>query len=308
MAGRVVVVGAINVDFVVVAPRLPGPGETVAGADLQHFGGGKGANAAVAAARAGALVRLIGAVGADDTGRGALDELRAEGVDTTGVAVVGNVATGVALIVVDTAGENQIALGPGANGALTGSHVRRSLAAVLSDTDCVLVCTEIPDDAVVAAVQAATEANLRCILNPAPVSEGVVDAITCGPILTPNESELADLAQRLGLAGTGVGPGDELAAVSARSGSPALVTLGAAGIAVAYPDGRGEQIPARAAEARDTTGAGDTFNGVLAARLAYGDDLAAAARTAVVAASLSVTAVGARAGMPTGPAIDAASG
>ena len=110
-AGRVVVVGAINVDLVVAAPRLPGPGETVVGSGLQVFGGGKGANAAVAAARAGASVGLIGAVGADDTGAGALAALAADGVDTTWVAVLDDQPTGVALIVVDAAGRTRLLLG-----------------------------------------------------------------------------------------------------------------------------------------------------------------------------------------------------
>src|SRR3954449_753296 len=115
MGGRVVVVGAVNVDLVVAADRLPGPGETVVGPGVVQHGGGKGGNAAVAAGRVGAAVTLVGAVGDDDTGRGALDELRAEGVGVDGVAVLEGVATGVALIVVDAAGENQIAVGAGAN-------------------------------------------------------------------------------------------------------------------------------------------------------------------------------------------------
>src|SRR5688572_23798308 len=110
VSGGVVVVGAVNVDLVVTVDRLPTPGETVIGPRVSRHGGGKGANAAVAAARAGADVRLVGAVGDDATGRGALDELHAEGVDLAAVAVLGDVPTGVALIVVDTEGENQIAV------------------------------------------------------------------------------------------------------------------------------------------------------------------------------------------------------
>ena len=125
--GRVVVVGAVNVDFVVAAERLPGPGETVVGPRVERFGGGKGANAAVAAARAGADVTLIGAVGDDDTGRAALDELRADGVRVDGVAVLDGVPTGVALIVVDAAGENQIAVGAGANAGVERDRVRAAL-------------------------------------------------------------------------------------------------------------------------------------------------------------------------------------
>lgn len=304
--GRVVVVGAVNVDLVVAAPQLPGPGETVVGSGLQVFGGGKGANAGVAAARAGADVALIGAVGADDTGAVALAALVADGVDTTGVAVLDDQPTGVALIVVDAKGENQIALGPGANGAVTAAHVERSLAAVGADADCVLVSTEIPLVAVVAAVRATLSSGVRCVLNPAPVIPGLADLVSLGAILTPNRTELVDLAHALGVATSGVGPGDLLKALIERSGAPALVTLGGEGCLFSEPGGEPQALPARVVDVVDTTGAGDTFNGVFAARLAAGDDLATAAATACVAASLAVGAAGARKGMPDAAQIDAA--
>ena len=231
--GRVVVVGAINVDFVVAAERLPKPGETVVGPRAERFGGGKGANAAVAAARAGADVMLIGAVGDDDTGRAALDELRADGVRVESVAVLDGVPTGVALIVVDAAGENQIAVGAGANAAVERDRVRDALVDALPDVDCVLVSTEIP-----------------------------------------------------------------LAAV--------VVTLGGEGALVVEPGGLVEHLPPRPATVCDTTGAGDTFNGVLAAQLAAGATLLDAARAANVGAALSVSEVGARIGMPTAESIKAA--
>jgi ribokinase len=308
MVARVIVVGSVNIDFMVVTPRLPGPGQTVTGGELQRFGGGKGANAAVAAARAGAEVRLVAAVGDDDTGRAAVDELQAERVDTSDVAILPGVATGVALIVVDENGENQIALGPGANGALTAGHVKRALERNLASAGCVLVSTEIPDDAVIAAVEAARAGGRPCVLNPAPVVAAVVAAAGHGPILTPNETELADLGQRLGIADTGGDRAGLLAAVSRRTGAPVIVTLGPAGVATAHPDGRFASVPAASVEARDSTGAGDTFNGVLAARLARGDELDTATRAAVAAATLSVQVVGARSGMPTDEAIDAVLG
>lgn len=280
----VLVVGAVNVDLVVAAPRLPGPGETVVGDGMERFGGGKGANAAVAAARAGASVVLVGAVGDDDLGSGALDELRAEGVDVSGVAVLAGRSTGVALIVVDGAGENQIAVGAGANAHVpVGVTVPRSVG-------CVLVSTEINDDAVLAAVRA----GAPCVLNPAPVTDAVVAALDAGPILTPNRGECLDLAARLGT------PTDDVTVaahrIRDRSGAPVVVTLGGDGALVV--DSGTETVPAPAATVRDTTGAGDTFNGVLAARLAAGDGLLDAVRAAVRAASISVGAVGARAGMP----------
>ncbi|QJY50630.1 ribokinase [Pseudonocardia broussonetiae] len=288
------VVGAVNVDLVVAAPRLPGPGETVVGDGTQRFGGGKGANAAVAAARAGAAVALVGAVGDDDLGAGALDELRAEGVDVTGVAVLAGRATGVALIVVDGAGENQIAVGAGAN-ALVPARVD-----VPDDLGCLLVSTEINDDAVLAAVRAAS--GVPCVLNPAPVTDAVVAALDAGPLLTPNRGECLDLAARLGAATDDVVEAAQR--IRERTGAAVVVTLGGEGALVV--DSSVERVPAPAATVRDTTGAGDTFNGVLAARLAAGDGLLDAVRTAVRAASLSVGAVGARAGMPTVGEIEAA--
>lgn len=301
MGGRVVVVGAVNVDFVVAADRLPGPGETVVGPRVERFGGGKGANAAVAAARAGADVRLIGAVGDDDTGRAALDELRAEGVCVDGVAVLDGVSTGVALIVVDAAGENQIAVGAGANGRVERDRVRDALVDALPDVDCVLVSTEIPLAAVAVAVETATAVGVPCVLNPAPVLPGLAGLLVPrpglrGPLLTPNVGELAAL--------TGPGPtGVRAVGLAARTEAAVIVTLGGEGALVVEPGGVVEHLPPRPTTVCDTTGAGDTFNGVLAARLAAGAGLLDAARAANVAAALSVRQVGARAGMPTAGAI-----
>jgi ribokinase len=301
----VIVVGAINVDFVVVAPRLPGPGETVVGGGLQTHGGGKGANAAVAAARAGASVRLIGAVGDDVTGAEALVELRREGIDITDVAVLARESTGVALIVVDEHGENQIAVGAGANAAITVEHVTRCIRAALPTAGCVLVSTEIPADSVAAAVEEATAAGVVCVLNPAPVLPVVSELLRLGPIVTPNESELRDLLASLG-EGTGASAADDAAHIVARSHQPVVVTQGADGVLVVGVDSEPQHVPAPPAVVLDTTGAGDTFNGVLAARLAAGDQLATAVPFAVSAASLSVSEVGARGGMPTEAAIEAA--
>ena len=299
----VIVVGAINVDLVVAAPRLPGPGETVVGGGLQTFGGGKGANAAVAAARAGARVRLIGAVGDDDTGAAALAELRNEGVDVSDVAVLAGESTGVALIVVDDHGENQIAVGAGANAAVTVDHIARCLDAALPAGGCVLVSTEIPPAAVAVAVAAATSAGVVCVLNPAPVLPVVSELLSLGAIVTPNASELHDLMKSLGV--DEVSAEDAASRVAAISRQPVVVTQGADGVLVVTGDSV-LHIPAPSVSVRDTTGAGDTFNGVLAARLAAGDDLGAAVTYAVAAAALSVTEVGARVGMPTAAAIQAA--
>lgn len=311
--GEVVVVGAVNVDLVVAAPQLPGPGETVVGPGMERHGGGKGANAAVAAARAGARVRFVGAVGDDDFGRDALAELRAEGVAVDDVAVLDDLATGVALIVVDAAGENQIAVGAGANGRVGAGDVRAALARALPDVGCVLVSTEIPEAAVAAAVETATAAGVPCVLNPAPVVPVVAALLALGPIVTPNAGEAALLAGTEGTARDGTGSSRVLTDalhrardIGGRTAAPVVVTLGGDGVLLVDPDGATEHLPSRSVAVRDTTGAGDTFNGVLAARLAAGDELARAARAANAAAALSVAEVGARSGMPHEKAIQAA--
>jgi ribokinase len=299
------VVGAVNVDLVVVAPTLPAPGETVVGGGLQTYGGGKGANAAVAAARVGAAVKLIAAVGDDDHGRAALAELAAEGVDVKGVAVLRGESTGVALIVVDDSGENQIAVGAGANAAIDAVDVRRRVREAASTAGCVLVSTEIAAAAVTAAVEEAVAASVLCVLNPAPALPVVADLLSRGVIVTPNETELGDIVRQLGETATGVAETDA-AMVVARSGKPVVVTRGGEGVVVVDAQLDAMHVAAPRVLVRDTTGAGDTFNGVLAARLAAGDQLDEALSVAVEAAALSVTEVGARGGMPTAAAVAAA--
>ncbi|MGI8751156.1 MAG: PfkB family carbohydrate kinase, partial [Acidimicrobiales bacterium] len=162
--GEILVVGAINVDLVAPVAHLPGPGETVVGTDLGRYGGGKGANAAVAAARAGAHVRLIGAVGADDLGEGAMAELRAEGIVVDDVAVIDGPSTGVALIVVDAEGDNQIAVAAGANHAIDANAVSRAIERAGGQAGCVIVSTEIHASAVVGAGATATHPRVSCAL------------------------------------------------------------------------------------------------------------------------------------------------
>lgn len=299
---RVIVVGAINVDLVISAEKLPAPGETVLGGDLGIFGGGKGANAAVAAARAGAEVFLIGSVGDDDFGQGALESLKKDGVNLDMVAVASEVTTGTALIAVDSKGENQIILGPGANDTLSPDIVGKNLLSFLRQGDIVQISTEIPFEVVSAAAHSAKNAGVRWILNPAPVVPNLWDLLPLGPILTPNEVELASL---VGDVGAKLQFGKEqisesLEILTARSGAPAIATLGSEGCAISDPSSRiFESFPVKKRiRVVDTTGAGDTFNGVLAAGLSEGKTLTSAVKTAMVAAGLSVMKVGAREGMP----------
>jgi ribokinase len=297
-APRVVVVGSINVDLVVSAERLPGRGETVVGGRLERSGGGKGANQAVAAARAGGAVSLIGSVGDDDLGADALDALRAEGIDVSGVDRVAGTPTGVAVIVVDRSGDNQIAVASGANHSLSGERVRSALAEVSRGPGCVLVSFELTDEVVGAAAEAAHAAGHTLIVNPAPARALDPELCRLGPILTPNEHEAAAL--------TGAAEPDEAGRLlAARTGAPVVVTLGARGALVV--DGNGsERVAAPAARVVDTTGAGDAFSGVLATELAAGRPLRAGAEVAVTAASLSVAVAGARGGMPDREALEAA--
>lgn len=305
MTARVLVVGAVNVDLVVATDRLPGPGETVVGGSVERFGGGKGANAAVAAARAGAEVRYCGAVGADDTGVGALAELRAEGVDVTDVAVLEGVSTGMALIVVDGAGENQIAVGAGANAAVTPQIVQAAVERSVGWADCVLVSTEIASTAIGAAVHSADAHGIPCVINPAPVRPGLERLLPMAFAVTPNASELAELCALIG-ASDRSSTGEMALAVASGTKASVVVTLGGAGALVVDQDLEVTEFPAPAAPVRDTTGAGDTFNGVLATAIAGGIPLLSSVARGVTAASLSVGSIGARAGMPSAEAIDRA--
>jgi ribokinase len=288
MDGRVIVVGSVNVDLVISADRLPGPGETVIGGRFARHHGGKGGNQAVAAARLGARTAFVGAVGDDTFGEEARAALAAEGVDTSVLATLTGEATGVALILVDAAGENSIAVAGGANAAMSVIDVEVALARLEPvPGDVILVGHEIPKEAAAAALAHGRSAGATTILNPAPVGDLDTATVALADIVTPNEGELAALAA------TGIHP------------ATMLVSLGGAGARLVTTDVAAD-LAAPRVEAVDTVGAGDTLNGALAAGLADGLSLGEAARRAVVAASLAVTRAGAREGMPTGAELEAA--
>lgn len=291
-AGRVIVVGSVNIDLVANVERLPGPGETVTGGTFSQHHGGKGGNQAVAAARLGATVALVGAIGDDAFGREARAALHDEGIDTTFLLTLPDAATGVALILVDAAGENSIAVASGANGRLTRSHVDDALAALRpGPSDVVLVGHEIHTGTAAAALAAARRGGATTVLNPAPAHGLDAAIVAMADVVTPNEGEAVVLAA---------------AGSTVHGGTTAwLVSLGAAGARLSTADGD-LTIPALTVHAIDTVGAGDTLNGALAAGLADGQTLPKAASRAVAAASLAVTRPGAREGMPTGVEIDTA--
>jgi ribokinase len=282
---------------------LPGRGETVVGGQFSEHHGGKGANQAVAAARMGAAVTFVGAVGDDVYGRAAIEELRRDGIDVARVRVLSGEATGIALIVVDHHGQNQIAVASGANAHLNGAFVERALAAdVEPDGAAVgpgafLANLEIRDDAVVAGARYARERGMTVLVNPAPARALNSELIGLQPILIPNELEAEALT----------GEHDPSMAgrlLSGRTAAPVIITVGARGVIVVSPDGI-QPITPPYAEVVDTTGAGDAFAGALAAELACGTPLLDAARVAVRAATLSTTARGARTATPTRAMLEA---
>jgi ribokinase len=289
-SSEVLIVGSINVDLVVRAAQLPAPGQTVTGGVFARHQGGKGANQAVAAARAGASVTMIGAVGEDEYGRGALADLASEGVDVSRVVVVAGESTGLALIAVDERGANQIVVAPGANAALGATAIEEALAGYGPRPGSVAVLSfELGDEAIVAAARYAASRAMRLVVNPAPARDLPAPLLALSPIVLPNEGEAATLT----------GQSDPRAAALAlarRTGAPVIVTLGAAGALLHDPGPPAETVhlPAPTVDVVDTTGAGDAFVGTLAAHLAASVPLREAAAAAVEAASQSVTSVGAR--------------
>jgi ribokinase len=285
MARDVYVVGSVNADLVVRLPALPRPGETVTGGTFERHGGGKGANQAVAAARAGAAVRMVAAVGDDDLGAEAIAQLEAEGIDISAVQRLADAPTGVALIAVDEAGENQIAVASGANAVLSAGAVERALAGA-APGGVVLLGLEIPDAPVLAGARAARAAGLSVVLNPAP-ARALPDALLAlSPLLTPNRDEACALSGERE-------PEAAARALAERTGAPAVVTIGAGGALLA-DGGSVARLPAPEVDAVDTTGAGDAFNGALASALAGGAELEAAVRSAIAVAAESTRTHGAR--------------
>jgi ribokinase len=289
--GRVIVVGSVNGDYVVRVPRLPRPGETVTGGRLATSPGGKGANQAHAAARLGAAVTFIGAVGKDKTGDDERAAMQAAGIDTSGLAD-GDAPSGMAMILVDSGGENMIAVAPGANDLVTAQAVAGRLDGALGRSSVLLASLEVPLAAVATAASAAAGAGAIMILNPAP-ARPLPDTLLPGLVLTPNEGEVRRMVPAAA---------DEQAAVATllQAGARAVViTRGSRGATLLRPGTAPVHRPAPRVAVVDTVGAGDAFNGALAAALAGGLAMADGMARAVAAGAAACTGAGARAALPT---------
>lgn len=293
VAPSITVLGSANMDLVATVDAIPGPGETVTGTGSMILPGGKGANQAIAAARAGGRVCMLGAVGDDDFGRSITRLLTESGVDTTDLAAVAE-PTGTAHIFVEADGENRIVVVPGANGTLDFLSDRHRAAIVAADL--VLLQLETPV-CVVEDVVAAAQGGPKLVLTPAPVQALSDDLLSGVDVLVPNEHEAAKLT---GLAD----PEDAAQVLRERGVDTVVVTLGKRGCVLIGDEVI--RVDGIEADAVDTTAAGDTFVGCLAVALGEGHSHEHALRWATAAAALSVTAPGASASMPQRSAIDRA--
>ena len=290
---KILVIGSSNTDMTIKCGRLPLPGETVMGADFITGAGGKGANQAVAAARLGGNVTFVCKVGCDDLGDRAVLGYEADGIDTS--RILRSVQpSGAALILVDEAGENSIAVAPGANGDLSVEDIE-SMSDLIRSADVLLIQLEIPVPSVMRAVQIAHEAGVFVILNPAPACPLPDEIFPCLSLIVPNRTETARM--------TGMELGDAYTAREAvrcllRKGvENVILTMGSEGSQV-YSKGAFTQIAALKVDAVDTTAAGDTFCGALAVAISEGLSLEAAAVFATKASALTVQKMGAQSSIP----------
>ncbi|WP_369373121.1 ribokinase [Promicromonospora sp. Populi] len=306
---RVAVVGSVNLDLVVSVDRLPAPGETVLGHDVEYRPGGKGANQAVAATRYGADVGLFAAIGTDGFGDQLRTALAGHGLPTSFITVDETRPSGVALIQVDSRGENSITVAPGANAGLSDDDLA-ALPAYLEGADWLLVQLEVPLATALGAARVAHRAGVPVATNASPLPSGPTPELTSLLALTDllivNETEAQALiganADKVASPGADwVGTARALLALGPRT---AVVTLGPEG-AVAVTADAVAHLPAFPVEAVDTTGAGDAFCGALIVELADGAALAEALRRACAAGALATTRVGAQDAAPTRSEVDA---
>lgn len=292
---KILVVGSINMDLVVRVPHPPAPGETVLGGDFETFPGGKGANQAVAAARMGAEVTMVGRVGNDDFGNTLIQGLVDNNVKTTHVVKDHEAASGVALIAVAEDGENLIVVASGANMALSVEDIHKAVD-LMRETDLLLMQLESPLDVVSTAVELANAHQIPVVLNPAPAQPLSKTLLASVDVLTPNENELALLTGEDDLE-KGVQTLREWGVKTV------VVTLGSKGAWVVN-DSVDQFLSAYQVTAVDTTAAGDAFNGALAVALAKGKPLLEAVRYGMAAGALAATKMGAQPSLPTRAAVE----
>ncbi|MEM8734934.1 MAG: ribokinase [Planctomycetota bacterium] len=297
---RIAVLGSINMDLVANCADLPKPGQTVSASGFAEIPGGKGANQAVAACRAGADVAMVGRLGDDGFADRLRFNLTGNEVDCRHVATTNSTASGVAMIAVAGSGENQIIVVPGANGLITPDDVGEA-AETIRQADVLLLQLEIPTDTVLAGIEVAKAAGTRVILDPAPVVTPLPDALLDVDLLCPNTSEAAELI------GQPIETAEDIEAAARefhRRGAKAVaITLGETGTAI-YDGQRFEVVSSIPIDAVDTTAAGDAFAGALAVQWAENSDLFAAVRFGNAAGALAATRHGAQPSLPNRPQVE----
>lgn len=296
---RILVAGSSNTDMIIRLDRLPRPGETLLGGEFSTGGGGKGANQAIAAARAGGDVSFVGCFGADALGDEALAALAAEGIDTSGCRRDGSAPSGVAQILVAADGENCIAVAPGANALLTPADIG-SAGSLFDGAAAVLLQLETPLETVQAALETARRHQCYSVLNPAPACDLPAALLPMVDLITPNETEAEYLT---GIAIANDSDAEAAAhALHAKGVRDVIITRGSAGVTLSRQSTEGQlstcHRPAFAVTALDTTAAGDVFTGCIVARLATGEDLADALPFAQAAAAIAVQQAGAQSSIP----------
>ena len=290
---KIVVIGSSNTDMIIKLPHIPGPGETLLGGQFSIAHGGKGANQAVASARAGGDVVFISCVGNDQFGQKAIEKLRNEGIETFYIKIVRNTASGIAMINVSETGENSISVAPGANSFLLPEDIQNA-EEVVKMADMILLQLEIPVETVLKAVEIARKFNVPVILNPAPACTLSDEILANIDIITPNENEAVLLA---GMESLNISIPELAMRLGKKVSGTVIITLGSDG-AFYYQNNVGKQIVGCKVNVVDTTAAGDTFNGYLAVSLASGNRLEEAISIANKAASLSVMRLGAQPSIP----------
>jgi ribokinase len=289
----ILVAGAINTDLVATVERAPGAGETVTGRSFAIYSGGKGANQGVGAARSGARVVMLGGVGPDDFGAGRKADLARDGIDTSRITTIDGASSGVALITVEEGGENRIAYVPGATLRVTPEHCIEAFTDVAPGL--VLAANELSQECHQRLFALARKRGTRVVFNAAPDPDDARDLLDLIDVLIVNRGEAAAMA---GVEAKGLSPEDLLAALRDAGARDVVITLGGDGV-IGCSGGTVFRQPPLEVEVVDTTGAGDAFCGVVAARLLTGDDLPGAVRYGAVAGALAATRPGAQSSIPT---------